>query len=238
MDLANGPVSGRSGLRGPRLGRTASARSCSRRRGRATPRSRCPPTLAGPGHVSAACGPLNGQTRHGIRYAPGFAAGTDRDENRDHPYTATQVAEFLGWMEPSGRPREKVKYTLNALELIEAGILTEADYDGLGTSAARAVTEQANKPWPRPRGRPARPPAAAGVLPPACGGRAQPLRRHAGPHSHADGGPKSLTLIDNWTRDIRSPPKIRNEWPHPQLPGRSRPARMRRPSARRWSARS
>jgi ParB-like nuclease domain len=80
-----------------------------------------------------------------LRYAPSFATRDVFDPDRTHPYTAQEVAEFLGWLEPSGRASEKVRNALGALEFIEEGILGEADFDGLTTSQARAVVEQARR---------------------------------------------------------------------------------------------
>jgi nitrogen regulatory protein PII len=72
-----------------------------------------------------------------IRYAPSFIRGEPSAATREVRYTATTVAAFLGW------DLQKVKDALSALELIEDGILKESDFDGLNTSQARAVLEQA-----------------------------------------------------------------------------------------------
>lgn len=84
-----------------------------------------------------------------IRHAPSFVAGeTDAvapDGNRSRPYTATTVAMFLGWMEPSGKPQKKVQNALAALQFIQEGILTERDFEGLTTQHAEAVVEQARR---------------------------------------------------------------------------------------------
>lgn len=77
-----------------------------------------------------------------IRYAPSFVPDPDRGQ---HPYTAQSVAEFLGWVEPSGRPQQKVSDALAALAFIEEGTLSEADFVGLSTAQARAVVEDARR---------------------------------------------------------------------------------------------
>ena len=78
-----------------------------------------------------------------LRYAPSFVMGDSPYPGTDYPYTARQVAEFLGWLEPSGDPQRKVYDGLSALEFIEEGILNESDFTGLSTKQARAVVEQA-----------------------------------------------------------------------------------------------
>lgn len=87
-------------------------------------------------------------TAQRLRFAPSFAYGSSlvaRTAGEDHPYDAQGVASFLGWTEPSGRPQDKVHNALAALQFIEEGILTEADFDGLTTKQAEAVVEQARK---------------------------------------------------------------------------------------------
>jgi len=81
----------------------------------------------------------------GIRYAPSFKKGSS-GEDQDHlPYTAMTLAKFIGWVEPSGQPSEKVRDGLTALQFIEENILSEEDFDGLSTTQARAVIEQVRK---------------------------------------------------------------------------------------------
>lgn len=89
--------------------------------------------------------PVPGQP---ARYAPSFIEGsslTGRLVNKDHPYSAQTIGEFLGWLEPSGRAKSKVGYALAALSFIEEGTLTETQFDGLTTEQARVVVEQARK---------------------------------------------------------------------------------------------
>lgn len=75
-----------------------------------------------------------------LRYAPSFVTGHTGDPGR--PYTAKSVARFLGWLEPSGEPQAKVVDALAALALIEKGDLTDAQFAGLGTKAARALVRE------------------------------------------------------------------------------------------------
>lgn len=78
-----------------------------------------------------------------LRYAPSFIPRHASDQR--HPYTAWSVAEFLGWLTPGGQPTERVRDALDALELIEEGILGESDFSSLGTEEARAVAGQARR---------------------------------------------------------------------------------------------
>ena len=74
-----------------------------------------------------------------IRYAPSFIQGDDSTVPSNRPYTAGLVADFLGWN------INKVTYALGALELIGEGALTESDFDGLRTEAAKRIVEEARK---------------------------------------------------------------------------------------------
>lgn len=60
--------------------------------------------------------------------------GDDRRAPGDRPYTAETVGRFLGWVKRGGRVQDKVKTALTALQFIEEGILTEKDFEGLGTT--------------------------------------------------------------------------------------------------------
>jgi hypothetical protein len=83
-----------------------------------------------------------------IRYAPSFASGENKDVGRagvQRPYTAQTLADFIGWLEPNGKPQDKVYNALTALQFIDEGLLKEADFEGLSTSQARAVVEEARK---------------------------------------------------------------------------------------------
>jgi len=83
-------------------------------------------------------------SRNHIRYAPSFVLGEGPVEtSQQRPYTAQQVAVYIGWVMPNGRPRQKTHDILQALELIEQGILADADYRGLTTAQAQLVTDRA-----------------------------------------------------------------------------------------------
>lgn len=83
-----------------------------------------------------------------LRFAPSFVLAQEESEraSRPHrPYTAQTVGEFIGWLEPNGRPQEKVLIALNALQFIEEGTLKDSDFDGLTMWQAGAVVEEARK---------------------------------------------------------------------------------------------
>jgi ParB-like nuclease domain len=81
------------------------------------------------------------------RCAPSFAERNPGTSGADdpHPYTANGVAAFLGWTKESGEATVRVTDALAALEFIESGILTEADFSGLGTAQAHVVIQQARR---------------------------------------------------------------------------------------------
>jgi hypothetical protein len=80
-----------------------------------------------------------------IRYAPSFAAGKEDSESLERPYTAQTLADFIGWVKPSGDPQEKIYSSLTALQFIEGGLLKESDFEGLTTKQAEAVISEARK---------------------------------------------------------------------------------------------
>ncbi|MEK6277745.1 MAG: ParB/RepB/Spo0J family partition protein [Actinomycetota bacterium] len=84
-------------------------------------------------------------TKTQTRYAPSFIPGDPDRADGAHPYTAQTVAEFLGWVKPTGKAQDKVAAALTALQYIEEGLLTEDDFVGLGTKQAAAVIEEARK---------------------------------------------------------------------------------------------
>lgn len=87
--------------------------------------------------------------RKDLRYAPSFVAGDEPQGDvggqsaNIRPYTASTMAEFLGWVMPNGRPQDRVKDALAALELVEQGQLAHDDFVGLGTRAANAIIREA-----------------------------------------------------------------------------------------------
>ncbi len=74
-----------------------------------------------------------------IRYAPSFIQGDEVHDGEQRPYTATAIAEFLGWAD------QKIHSTLSALELIEQQILKEEQFEGLSTKQAEALTTETRK---------------------------------------------------------------------------------------------
>src|SRR5262252_1711227 len=52
----------------------------------------------------------------GLRYAPSFVPERRSTDNGDRPYTVIQIAQFLGWLKPSGREQDKVGDALAALQ--------------------------------------------------------------------------------------------------------------------------
>lgn len=90
------------------------------------------------GHVHLAA-PEPTTRRTLIRAAPSFQMGDELESIPPHPYTASTLAPFIGWS------ADKVRDTLSALELIEAGILDDSDYAGLSTTQAMATTEKAQR---------------------------------------------------------------------------------------------
>lgn len=81
--------------------------------------------------------PSKNATNSGLRCAPSFQRGYAPTASCEHTYTAETVAAWLGW-EP-----EKVRRTLQALELSERGILPPDIYQDLGPAQAYVVTKAA-----------------------------------------------------------------------------------------------
>lgn len=81
-----------------------------------------------------------------IRHAPSYTMGEDDPRARgDHAYTAQTLADFLGWVKPSGRPQDKVSDALAALQIIEDRVLTKSDFDGLTSKQAGAVVRETRR---------------------------------------------------------------------------------------------
>ena len=74
-----------------------------------------------------------------IRHVPSYVQGEETGDAQEHPYTATAIAEFLGWADP------KIHTTLSALELIEQEVLKEGHFEGLTTKQAEALTTETRK---------------------------------------------------------------------------------------------
>lgn len=75
------------------------------------------------------------------RCAPSFVPG-DVSGNTAYLYTGQEIGEFLGWVQPNGRRSEKIDTCLTALQYIEEGVLTLAEFEKLNTSQMGAVIEQ------------------------------------------------------------------------------------------------
>lgn len=76
-----------------------------------------------------------------LRYAPSFVPGKLTDKVK-FPYTIESVGRFLGWMKKSGKAMNRVGHAVRALELIEEGLVSWNDFEGLTTSQAAAVVEE------------------------------------------------------------------------------------------------
>jgi hypothetical protein len=70
-----------------------------------------------------------------LRYAPSFKLGatSSRDEVA---YTVETLAKFFGWKE------SKIETTLASLALIEEGLATDEQFDGLSTRQAKTVVDE------------------------------------------------------------------------------------------------
>lgn len=81
-----------------------------------------------------------------IRHAPSFIAGGEPPRaHRVVAYNAQTIGDFIGWVEPGGKPLKKVSDALAALDFIEDGLLKESDFESLTTKQAQAVIEEARK---------------------------------------------------------------------------------------------
>jgi ParB/RepB/Spo0J family partition protein len=75
-----------------------------------------------------------------FRCAPSFISGGGNcGAGEPQLYNAKTVAQFLGWMEPSGVAQKRVEDSVAALEFIERGILTRRHFTGLGHKQAEAL---------------------------------------------------------------------------------------------------
>lgn len=80
--------------------------------------------------------------RRNWRVAPSFVLGERPRTPASAPYTAQEVAAFLGWTKPSGEAQGKVLTALAALALIEQGHLVDANFAGMSTSQAEALVRE------------------------------------------------------------------------------------------------
>jgi len=75
-----------------------------------------------------------------VRYAPGFLHRVPKSTGDQYPYTATTLAEFLGWTS-SGR-LAKSQIALEALAYIEEGILDRFHFIGLSSTQVKALVRE------------------------------------------------------------------------------------------------
>jgi hypothetical protein len=80
-----------------------------------------------------------------IRYAPSFQTGGDDQKFSDHPYTVGTLTKFLGWDESNSAAAHKIRIALDALALMENGILNNNDLDGLNASQTSAIIKEVEK---------------------------------------------------------------------------------------------
>jgi len=80
----------------------------------------------GSGRISLRNPPKQVIARGDARVAPSFTSTSSLDEV-EKSYTAASIADFLGWVSGNGKPQDKVHNSLNALELIERGVLDRED---------------------------------------------------------------------------------------------------------------
>ncbi len=79
------------------------------------------------------------------RFAPSFVQGRRPSPERAYPYTSGTISRFLGWVTDSGRPKEKTRYALQALSLIERGLLEVSQVRGLSSTELRAIVNKTRK---------------------------------------------------------------------------------------------
>lgn len=80
-----------------------------------------------------------------LRNAPSYTAGVSSSKLLDHPYTTASVGKFLGYKVNSGMTDNAVIAALNALELIQSGILTEKAIQGLKIDQLLTMTRDIKK---------------------------------------------------------------------------------------------
>jgi hypothetical protein len=83
-----------------------------------------------------------------VRIAPSFIMQTQPEGtvlDLTYAYTSQDIADFTGWKQEDGKPQWKVRDALNVLEIIEQGILTESEFEGLSSWKAGKVAEQARQ---------------------------------------------------------------------------------------------
>ena len=81
----------------------------------------------------------DGTTRGHVRVAPSFIAIPDHSGRPERSYSAATIATFIG------SPESRVEATLNALAVIERGLIKEEDFEGLSAYQAQAVATQVRR---------------------------------------------------------------------------------------------
>src|SRR6266702_1344341 len=85
-----------------------------------------------------------------FRIAPSFVV-TETDEfpegtDFSKAYTTQDIADFTGWVQPSDKSYQwKVQNALEVLEVIEVGLLTEDDFEGISAWQCGEVARQAKR---------------------------------------------------------------------------------------------
>jgi len=79
-----------------------------------------------------------------LRCAPSFVKGASAHESGSL-YSQKTIADFLGWITDTGTPKRKTRHALQALELIEKGLVDEDQVRGMSSSELRALVERTRK---------------------------------------------------------------------------------------------
>lgn len=84
-----------------------------------------------------------------VRIAPSFIvynlSELPPETDFEKVYTVRDLANFTGWTQKDGAPQWKVRDALNVLEVIERGLLTEADFEGLSSWQAGKIADKAKQ---------------------------------------------------------------------------------------------
>jgi ParB-like nuclease family protein len=76
-----------------------------------------------------------------LRVAPSFRPG-QAGAGGDKLYSATTLANFLGWVNADGGAKRRVYVALDALALLEQDVISARDLEGLGTREVEAVVRE------------------------------------------------------------------------------------------------
>jgi len=80
-----------------------------------------------------------------LRWSPSFLKGEPPVGTQEAPYSVKTIAEFLGWTTKTGNPKDKTRYALQALELIEQGVMEEGQAKGMSTNELRALVRKTRR---------------------------------------------------------------------------------------------